>query len=67
VQVAGWLRDRTLVEFLPPALGATAAAFLAGLWPGYDLPDQTRAFLMPMFDASLQNLKRLVEGAPARN
>jgi hypothetical protein len=33
--------------------------------PGHDLPDQTRAFLMQMFDASLQNLKRLVEGAPA--
>jgi hypothetical protein len=32
VQVVAWLRDRTLVEFLPPALGATAAAFLAGLW-----------------------------------
>lgn len=32
VQVVGWLRDRSRVRFLPPALGATAAAFLAGLW-----------------------------------
>lgn len=31
-QVVGWLRDRSRVRFLPPALGATAAAFLAGLW-----------------------------------
>jgi len=35
--------------------------------PGYDLPDQTRAFVMQMFDASLQNLKRLVEGASAQH
>jgi len=32
VQVALWRRDARLVQFLPPALGATAAAFLAGLW-----------------------------------
>ena len=32
VQVVQWRRDARLVRFLPPALGATAAAFLAGLW-----------------------------------
>lgn len=32
VQLAFWRRDARLVRFLPPALGATAAAFLAGLW-----------------------------------
>ena len=29
--VAGW-RNAALIRFLPPALGATAAAFLAGTW-----------------------------------
>jgi hypothetical protein len=32
VQLVQWRRDARLVRFLPPALGATAAAFLAGLW-----------------------------------
>jgi hypothetical protein len=32
VQVVAWWRDATLIRFLPPALGATAAAFLAGAW-----------------------------------
>jgi hypothetical protein len=32
VQIVLWRRDASLLRFLPPALGATAAAFLAGLW-----------------------------------
>lgn len=32
VQLVQWRRNPRLVRFLPQALGATAAAFLAGAW-----------------------------------
>ena len=32
VQLVAWRLDRRRIRFLPQALGATAAAFLAGLW-----------------------------------
>ncbi len=32
VQFIAWRRDKRLRRFVPAALGATGAAFLAGLW-----------------------------------